>query len=398
MRANVQAALRSLGENWQRAVLSGLGVTVASIAILLLISIGLGVQKDISSQVDDLGVNVLVVVPGHVGFGGGFNPNLGGQSWFRESHAAALRTVPGVERVGMLTFAGGGVRYKSQDAYPMVIACTPEWFEIHRVELAAGKVFGPEEGPAKVVVLGETAKEILFGKGDALGKSVEINGGSYKVVGVTKEKLSGQSMFAGQGFQNVAYIPFATQKAVSASMQIDRLVMKSAPNVEPKQLVGALEKELGKTLDRQQFSVLTQEDLLRLIYQVIGILGTLVVGLTSIGLFIGGVGVMTVMLMSVNERRKEIGVRKAVGAKRSDIFWQFLSESALIGLGGVLVGLAVSVVVCLLLAKYSNIKPLMTPVTVGLTFGVGLGLGSLFGLLPAVRAAKQDPVVCLRME
>lgn len=398
MSPNIQAAIQSLRESWQRAVLSGSGVAVASVSIILLVSIGLGVEKDVRGQVEDLGVNILIVVPGHVVLTGGFNPNLAGQSWFRESNAADLRQVNGVERVAMLTFAGGGVRYEKTDAFPMVIACTPEWFDIRRVDMLAGRTFSDSDGASSNVVLGQTAKEILFKDGEAVGRQVRINGRDFKVLGVTKEKLAGQSMFTMQGFQNVAYIPFKAMKAASPNMQIDRLIVKSRPDVEPKTLVKSLESTLGKSLDRQQFSVLTQEDLLGLIFQVVGILSTLVVGLTAIGLFIGGVGIMTVMMMSVGERRKEIGVRKATGAKRGDIFVQFLTESALIGLGGVSVGLGFSAIVCQLLARFTSIKPLLTLTTVGMAFAVGLGVGCLFGIWPAVRAAKLDPVDSLRLE
>lgn len=396
--SNVTAAFQSLRESWQRGVLSSLGVAVASIAVLLLVSIGLGVEKDVRSQVDDLGVNVLVAVPGHVSMASGFNPNLGGQSWFTEDLVGQVRSVAGVERAGILTFAGGGVRYQGKDAYPLVIACTSDWFSIHRVELSEGATFTHPDEENALCVLGGAAKETLIGSGPAVGKSVEINGRPFKIVGVTKEKLAGQSMFAMQSFQNVAYIPFRALKKQSPNVQIDRIVMSSSPEAEPKALVKGVESVLARSLDPQQFSVLTQEDLLGLIYQVIGILGTLVVGLTSIGLFIGGVGIMTVMLMSVNERRKEIGVRMAVGARRSDVFWQFLVEAATIGLAGVLSGLAVSAVAVWALATFTNIKPLMTPGTVLTAFAMGLGLGCLFGILPAGRAAKQDPVVSLRNE
>ncbi|MBS1722220.1 MAG: ABC transporter permease [Armatimonadetes bacterium] len=393
----LNSALQSLRENWQRSVLSGLGVCMASIAIVLLVSIGLGVEKDIRSQVDDLGVNVLVAVPGHVNMNMGFNPNLGGQSYFTEAAVEAVRHVHGVEEAGILTFAGGGVRAGGKEAYPFIIACTPEWFDIHQVRLAEGRSFKGEEESKPVVVLGGSAKTLLF-EGAAVGQKVQINGKPFEVIGVTQEKLQGQSMFSMQGFQNVAYIPYRYLKGTASNVQIDRIVMKTAQDAEPKALVKDVESALSNLLDDQQYSVLTQEDLLGLIYKLIGILGTLVVGLTSIGLVIGGVGIMTVMLMSVNERRKEIGVRKAVGARFVDIFGQFLIESAFIGAGGTLVGVVVSAVVAGLLASLTPIKPLVTGATVGLAFTVGLGVGSIFGLIPAIKAARQDPVVALRME
>ncbi len=395
---NLQAALRSLVESWQRTVLSAIGVMVASVAIILLVSIGLGVQKDVRGQVEDLGANVVVVVPGRVQMSGGFNPNLGGQSWFKESDGDALRQVPGVARVATLSFAGGGIRYGDLDAYPFMVATTPDWFVMHRVQVGSGRLFTDEDAGEPVVVLGSIAAKQLFGDEPALGKRVTVNKLEHTVIGVTKDRNSEESLFAMQGFQNVAYIPFASLRRASPSAQIDRFMVLTDPEAEPKALVKALDETLAGRLDRSQFSVLTQEDLLGLIYQVIGILGTLVVGLTSIALFVGGVGIMTVMLMAVNERRKEIGVRKAMGARRRDVFWQFLVESALIGVLGVLVGLVVSAVVCWWLAENTKIKPLLTAETVALAFAMGVGVGSVFGLIPALRAASQDPVVSLRNE
>lgn len=398
MNTNVVAAVQSLKESWQRAVLSGSGVAVASIAIILLVSIGLGVEKDVRSQVDDLGVNLLIAIPGQVAMTGGFNPNMAGQSWFKEHHADEIRRIKGVDKVAMLTFAGGGVRFKDKDAFPMVIACTPDWFQVRKVDMLEGRTFGNTDGAADSVVLGQTAKEILFGSNSAIGQSVYINGRVFRVAGVTKEKLAGQSMFSMQGFQNVAYIPFQTMKTMSPNMQIDRIIVKTKPEFEPRSLVKNVESTFAETLDRQQFSVLTQEDLLGLIFKVVGILGTLVIGLTAIGLFVGGVGIMTVMMMAVSERRKEIGVRMATGAQSRDIFMQFMTESALIGLGGVTAGLAFSSVVCVLLAHLTAIKPLLTWSTVALAFAVGLGVGCVFGIWPALRASRLNPVDSLRME
>lgn len=393
---NLAAALQSLWEHRQRTLLSALGVTVATVAIVLLMSIGLGVQKDVRSQVEDLGANVVVVVPGRVELMGGFNPNLAGQSWFEESDRDAIRAVSGVRNVAILSFVGGGITAEGQEAYPFLIATTPEWFVMRPVDLAEGRLL--REGDTDAVVLGSVAKELLFGETPAAGRKVQVNGKPYTVVGVTREKEQSQSLFSMQSLANVAYLPYAGFKQTSPDAQIDRFMIQTDPEAEPEALVARLEATLGERLSRQQFSVLTQEDLLGVIYKLFAILSTLVVGLTSIALFVGWFGIMTVMLMAVNERRKEIGVRKATGARQRDVFSQFLAEAVLIGATGVAVGVLISAVVCALLAQFTAIKPMMTPGIVGLAFGSGIGIGGLFGLWPAMRAARQDPVVSLRNE
>jgi putative ABC transport system permease protein len=170
------------------------------------------------------------------------------------------------------------------------------------------------------------------------------------------------------------------------------------PVAEPRSLIRRLEAVLGERLDRQQYQVITQEDLLGLVYKLMNILTWLLTGLTSIALFVGGVGIMTVMLMAVNERSKEIGIRKAVGARPGDVFTQFLGEAVIIALAGGAVGLVISYFVCLGLAAWTPIKPLITVSTVVLSFGVCLIVGGFFGLIPAMKASRKDPVASLRNE
>lgn len=370
---------------------------VASIAILLLISIGVGVQKDVTSQVENLGVNLLICVPGRIQMTMGFNPNLGGQSWFKESDREDLMKVEGVRRAALLTFAGGGIEYNKKEAYPMIIAATPEWFQIHTMKLKAGRLYD-NSSANNVCVLGGSAAEELFGKGTAIGKKIKINQEEFEIIGVSDDGKTEQSMFSMQSMSNVAYYPYKTHKKISTESQIDRIMVQTDPEVDPKSLVAGLEGVFSKRLERSQYTVLTQEDLLGLIYSLMSILSTLVIGLTSIALFVGGVGIMTVMIMSVNERRKEIGVRKALGAKTSDIFRQILWESVMIGTAGVLAGLVFSSLVAVALASFTKIKPIMNWDTILLAFIVGIGVGAISGLIPAVRAARVDPVVSLRNE
>lgn len=229
-------------------------------------------------------------------------------------------------------------------------------------------------------------------------QKVEINGRKYEVIGVTQDKTSENSLFSVGSFENICYLPYRRLKAIVPMPQLHRIMVQTAPDREPKQLVKAVEAAMSQRLSRQMFSVLTQEDLLKLVYKLMSILTYLLVGLTSIALFVGGVGIMTVMLMSVNERAKEIGVRKTTGARQSDIFWQFLSESSVLGIAGGVVGLGLSYLVCLVLYYYTPVKPMVTADTVVLCFVVSIGVGSIFGLIPALRAAKKDPVVALRSE
>ena len=247
-------------------------------------------------------------------------------------------------------------------------------------------------------MLGSIAKETLFGTSSAIGQTVLYNRRPYRVVGVTQDKKSSDSLFSMGGFENVVYFPYHALKAEIPGLQTHRIMIQTAPNVAPKLLVSRIDAVMAQRLDHQQFSVLTQEDLLGLIYQVMSILTWLLTGLTSIALVVGGVGIMAIMLMSVNERSKEIGIRKTVGARRRDIFSQFLSEAVILGASGGLAGLFLSWIAAEIFTRYTKIHPTITPGVILLSFGVCVGVGAIFGVIPATNAARKDPVAALRME
>lgn len=370
-------------------------MTVGSSAIILLVSIATGVQADVTSQVRDLGVNVLVVVPGRIE-DGTFNPNFGGMSYLKEVDAAGCSRVPGVVRAEPFTFVGGGIRNGSKVASPLLAAATPGWFAMRPVKLQEGRVLESQDEQSDVVVLGSIAKKQLFGDALAVGKPVEVNQRKYIVIGVTEDKKQEQSMLSFGSLQNLVYLSYHRLKQVQPDLQTDRIMIQIRPDAEPKQLIKRLDRVFMKRLDRQQFQVLTQEDLLGLVYKLMGILTWLLTGLTSIALFVGGVGIMTVMLMSVNERSSEIGIRKTVGARGLDIFYQFLVESVILSLGGGIVGLALSYCIDLALYRFTPVKPEITTGIVFLAFSVSITVGAIFGLIPALNASRKDPVAALR--
>ncbi len=397
MRLNLGSAFQSLREQWRRSVLSALGIMVGSMSIVLLVSIATGVRSDITDQVKDLGVNVLVVVPGRIE-DGTFNPNFGGMSYLSASDASKLAKVEGVLRSEPFSFLGGGIRYKGKSATPFLAAATPGWFAMRPLKMQEGRPIEENDRFNDVVVLGSIAKQQLFGSEPALNKIVSINKRSYKVIGVTEDKKQEQSLFSFGSLQNLVYVPWDRLKQVQPDLQVDRIMVQIRQDVEPRALISRMDKILLERLDKQQFQVLTQEDLLGLVYKLMGILTWLLTGLTSIALFVGGVGIMTVMLMSVNERTKEIGIRKTVGARRRDVFVQFLAESIFLASVGGAVGLLLSYGVCLALYYWTPVKPMITGSIVVLSFAVCLLVGTFFGLLPAIRAAAKDPVAAMRNE
>lgn len=390
---NVAAALRSVRESPRRSVLSALGVAVATFAIVTLTAISLGVRADFAGQIDELGVGVLVVIPGRLE--NGMNFNLGGASYLAPEDATVLSKLPGVMRTAKFSFVGGAATYKGKQAPSFLVAASPEWFVMHKTDMAEGRpLSATDDGP--VALIGSVAKEAMFGKEAALGKKIDINGKAYEIVGVSRDQKSENSILSVGGFQNVIYIPYDVLRRVEPDSQTDRIMVQMESGADPKALIKNMEGALAKRLDRSQFSVLTQEDLLKLVYKFMGVLTWLVSGLTSIALFIGGMGIMTVMLLSVGERIGEIGIRKAVGARRGDIFLQFLFESVVLSGLGAAAGLLVGALFCAGLDRLTPIHPTVTQDLVLGTLGIGLLIGCVFGLLPARKAGRLTPVDAMR--
>jgi putative ABC transport system permease protein len=396
--ASFQASLASLSEQRSRAALSSLGIMVGSVAILLLVSIAKGVQDDIGKEVEGLGVNLLIVLPGRFEDNSMLAPGLIGISHLEREDISRIRGLSGVREAVPFSFVGSGLASgERRSPAAMVVATQPEWFAMRKAAFREGRGILPEERQAYVCVLGSLVAERLFPEGGAVGRTVSQSGREYKVVGVTEDP-KGSSIFSQGSFENFAILPFETVAALQEKAQINRIFIQTDPEKEPKQLVGAVERTLGQRLDREMYSVLTQEELLQLVYKVMSVLTTLLTGLTSIALFVGGVGIMTVMLMSVQERAREIGIRKTVGARRSDIFVQFLSEALLLSLVGAAAGIALSFGITQAIARFTVIKPMLDFPVVAMALSVSILVGVLFGLVPAMRAAAKDPVQAMRYE
>lgn len=397
--SNISSGFHSIRDQFDRAVLSTLGVLVATVAIVLLVSIAKGVQQDVRREVDTLGVNTLIILPGRFEGNSLFAPSLMGISYLSDDDVARIRKVPGVVDATPLSFVGAGVEYKGKKSTTAFIVATEDnWFSMRRSVAKSGKFYSAVDRDKPLLVLGEMPAQELFGDVDPVGKTVKYNGHNYTVSAVIKSKTKESSLLSQGSFDNFVYIPYGYLRKIQPTVQINRIFIETAPDREPKSLVASVDRALGARLPKDNYSVLTQEDLLKLVFKIMSILTWLIVGLTSIALFVGGVGIMVVMLMSVNERTKEIGIRRTVGAKRRDIFVQFLAESVMISVIGGSVGLAISYVVSVILAANTAIKPLITMGVIGLSFAVSIGVGAVFGLIPALRAARRDPVQSLRHE
>ncbi|MGV3722560.1 MAG: ABC transporter permease [Actinomycetota bacterium] len=398
---NMQAALASLRGNWLRSVLTVLGVVIGVASVIVLVAFGEGARKEITGQIDTLGTNVAIVAPGKLRGNTNFNPT-GGMGISNLSHrdVGVLRAVPGVRSVAPLTFLGGGVYRGDQPAsICMPIATTPEFFGIRRLQMEQGRFFTGSELNQSVCVLGVGVKKDLFPTEDAIGKEITVNEQPYRVVGIVRERKLGSGLFGGDELDAIIYLPLTTVERFTKTSQLHRIMVEVEPQAKPENVVEAVRSGLrGSHRGRDDFSILQAKELLDMFYKVFSLLAALLIGITSISLVVGGIGIMNIMLVSVTERTREIGIRKTVGARRSDIFWQFLSEAVTLSLFGGVAGIGLALVVCQLVQKWTPLVPVITAGSILLGFGVCVAVGVVSGVIPAIAAARKNPIDAIRYE
>lgn len=405
---SVRIALESLRSNKLRTFLTMLGIIIGVWSVVSLISIGNGAQRAITDQVEGIGTNLLSVVPGSPqrGPGGG----SGTTELTLNDVEAIRRSVPELEYVtpifqGSAKIDGGDI---SQDV--QVTGAEAEYAIVRNLKVARGQ-FVTEDmdaGARNVVVLGGGISEDIFGTSDPIGQSVRLKGQSMKVVGVL-EKTGGLG-----NEDSAVYVPlntgykflFGGRATTSASYQVSGIMLQARSADE----IDLAQKKTEQLMRRRHqlddsgkdddFIVFSQASLLSTFNTVTTTLTVFLGAIAGISLFVGGIGVMNIMLVSVTERTKEIGLRKAVGAKRRDILRQFLIEalvmSILGGLIGLLLGYGTASLVGFLFSEY--ITPVVTLGAVMLAVGFSAAVGLFFGIYPALRAARLNPIQALRYE
>jgi len=404
VREGVTIAFDAIRTNKLRSFLTVLGVIIGITSIMAIVSLIEGLNHSMKSQIAAIGSDVLYIRPFRPGaFVGGFPDSLRRRKWFTIEDAEAIRRqCPAVKAVAPLNFVDARLRYRdSESRFTTVVGTTPDFLITNNWAIAIGRFFTETEVEhrATACVLGKDQVETLFPHLNPIGKTVYIGGYPYTVVGQVEER----GKFIGQSLDDIVIVPYSTlEKTLGPNL---RMVLNAKPQ-SPELLDTAID-QMTETLRRQRkvgyrqgdnFAIFTDQSLVDLYKSITTGFYVVMVLISSIGLMVGGIGVMNIMLVSVTERTREIGVRKALGARRRDILWQFLVEAmTLTGTGGVLgilFGLGVGFLVHAL-AKFSFAVPI---------WGMALGffsstiIGLFFGIYPAVKAAQLDPVDSLRWE
>jgi putative ABC transport system permease protein len=387
-----RVALDALRSSRLRSGLTMLGVVIGVAAVVILVAIGTGTKQKIEEQVEGLGSNLLLIVPGRVDFGAA--PTV---SRLRLDDVDAVADVVGErDRVAITTASGEVVRAGTRSRFTSVAGVLDTTPKVFVRDIARGTYLTRSDVDVarRVAVLGHTVADALFGERDPVGAQITIAGVRFRVVGVFEP--IGQSL--GVDRDDEVHIPVTTAHRVFATTRIDAMAVK-APDRESLDALGErVVRVLRERHPDSEFSAVTQEQILGVLGDILGVLTGVLAAIAGISLLVGGVGVSNIMLVSVRERTREIGLRKAVGARPRDITVQFLIEAVLLTTIGGLVGIGLGIGASALVAALSPVPAVVTWWSVALAFGVSAGVGIIFGVVPAQRAGRLDPVVALRTE
>jgi len=404
---SARVAVRSLRANKLRSGLTMLGMVIGVAAVIALVATGTGAQAQVTAQFESLGSNLLVISPGITSFHGVSMGVATAQSLTNDDVVAIAQLATSVSAIAPEYSISAQAVYGNKNTQTTVLGVTPEHLTVRNYQVARGRFIDSPDltNQAKVAVLGATVAEDLFGEAliDPLGKTIKINRQNYQIVGILASKGLG-------GFQNLddqVFIPLSTAQikfggAGNTSLRAINVQVVSADKMEwaKAELTAILRARHGLAAGQSDdFTVFDQTQLVETIGEVVGIFTVLLGSIAAISLVVGGIGIMNIMLVSVTERTREIGIRKAVGAKRRDILAQFLAEAVVLsllgGVIGILVGYGAAQVVTPLLG---GTRALVTPGSVVMALSVSIGMGLFFGTYPASRAARLNPIDALRYE
>ena len=401
LRDTVGMAIDTLRSNRMRSLLTMLGIVIGNASVISLVGVGNGARNLAEGQLSTLGANVLFVFPGTN------DTRRQGievpKTLVLEDARAIAEQVPSVRRVAPQITLNEVVQAGANSKSVTVTGVTPEFLEVRRFELAQGRFFSEAEirGARNVVVIGPDLRDKLFPSGEAVGRNLRIRDQSFEIIGVMAPK----GAVFGANQDEVAYVPLSTMVSRLSGRDPTYGVSLSLINVEARdeQSTSAAEFQIGNLLRRRHqllreddFVVRSQKDALTIVGTITGGLTLMLGAIGAVSLLVGGIGIMNIMLVSVSERTSEIGLRKALGARSTDVMLQFLVESLVLASLGGAVGSALGLGAVAIVAAVTPLPAAVGTGTVLITVLLSGSIGLFFGVVPARRAAQLDPIVALR--
>jgi len=404
----IKEAFTCLWRHKLRSFFAIVGIMVGIAAVISLVSIGNGVKSDVTKTVEGIGTNLIVILSGNIETeSGGFNQSqMGNPANFisgdilKREDATEISKIEGVQAVSPIALATGSIRKEDKISGSTLMGADPSIEQVMTgFEIQYGRFIDDKDKDKRNIVVGEAIKEQLFeDKENVVGERVVIGFDEYEIVGQLKKPQSSGELFSSD-YEAIAIISMDEAKRLNGGEdKIMRIAVSASDSNSVDEVVEKIKQNMSERHADDEFSVLTQEELLNMFGDIIGILTTAVSAIAAISLIVGGIGISSVMFMSVADRTREIGIRKAIGATGNLILTQFLIESVVLSIVGGVFGLAVSLAVNRAVGQYSVITPELTMSTVVLALGFCIGLGILFGLIPAFRASVKDPVEALKEE
>ncbi len=397
----ISEILRSILSNKSRSGLTILGVVIGIAAVIAMVSIGQGTSNQIEQSIEGLGSNLLTIMPGAIR-SGGVSSGRGSAQTLKLDDVTVIKSISGVSAVSpelMRSFQIVSPTGKNSNS--IVFGVSADYPTVRNLTVANGSFISETQNKSytKVAVLGSQIAQDLFGYDDPIGKYVKINKTNFLVIGVAAPK-------GGTGvanFDDMIYVPILTMQKVLTGVDYLSTLMVKVDSKDQMisvrdEIIVALSKKHRVPLDNPDFTIISQEDILGALDQVLNTFTIFLASVAGISLLVGGIGIMNMMLTAVTERTKEIGLRKAIGAKNKDISMQFLLEAVAITLIGGILGIILGIGSSMLISKLASIPTKVSLFSILLSFGVSGLVGIIFGYYPARRAFKLNPIEALRYE
>ena len=401
---SVSIAFQALVANKLRSILTMLGIIIGVAAVIAMVSIGMGVREQVQSSIASLGSNMLIVTPGSATTKGGVRSGAGSSIKLKLEDAEAIRdNIKNIDYVSPMVSRSYQIVSGNQNWNTSVQGVMPEYMAIRSLSVGSGTFISMQDinSRNRVAVIGSTVAENLFGEINPTGQNIRINNTPYQIIGVLDTK--GQSSM-GQDQDDVVIIPLTTAQErligityiQSINIQVTTAEAMDQVQTEVENLMRQRHKIFGN--QENDFRVMNLTSLMEMMSETTGMITLLLGSIAAISLLVGGIGIMNIMMVSVTERTREIGIRKALGATFHNIMMQFLIESIVMGVIGGLIGIVFGCAAAWAISHFGGFNTVITLAPILLSFSFSVGIGLFFGIYPARKAALLDPIEALRYE